>query len=43
MTNDDELRWLCEIAERSEGGTVPTQEEQRFLDDLEAKYGHDVT
>jgi len=40
---DSELRRLCEIAERSEGGTAPTQEEQTFLDDLEAKYGHDVT
>jgi hypothetical protein len=36
---DSELRRLCEIAERSEGGTAPTQEEQSFLDDLEAKYG----
>ena len=41
--SDQELNRCAEIAERSEGGTATTQEEQSFLDDLEAKYGHDVT
>jgi hypothetical protein len=41
--SDQELNRCAEIAERSEGGTAPTQEEQSFLDDLEAKDGHDVT
>jgi hypothetical protein len=40
---DSELRRLCEIAERSEAGISPTVEEQSFRDDLEAKYGHDIT
>jgi hypothetical protein len=37
--SDQELNRCAEIAERSEGGIAPTQEEQSFLDDLEAKYG----
>jgi hypothetical protein len=40
---DSELRRLCEITERSEAGISPTVEEQSFLDDLEVKYGPDVT
>jgi len=41
--SDQELNRCAEIAERSEAGISPTVEEQSFLDDLEAKYGHDVT
>ena len=41
--SDQELNRCSEIAERSEAGISPTVEEQSFLDDLEAKYGHDVT
>jgi flagellar biosynthesis chaperone FliJ len=41
--SDQELNRCAEIAERSEAGISPTVDEQSFLDDLEAKYGHDVT
>jgi len=41
--SDQELIRCAEIAERSEAGISPTLDEQSFLDDLEAKYGHDVT